>query len=316
MIKFSVIHRARDGLALSASTDLDSEIIKLRESKRVAKALSRRARQFPVRCFITAGGYKIFCVTEADVSFLLISELNYQPVLAFSFLDDLKKQFLSRYTRGAVEKAIRPYSFIEFDSYILKTKQRYNNTRTLYTRIDLSATSEELKNNPPIEIFEQDLLQGVPLNRSPDVSFTSANVTPKAHSKAKFAHRLQPLTSLAFGSIIITGLCAILNVIRLVPFISQHQIEVGDEETHWASISLYFILSVFINLSQIYLLVYPITHRSILNWLLCITSFMMFYSLSDLRNFTQIAFHMVSSIFICYNIWKRPLVGKLPNYNV
>ena len=43
------------------------------------------------------------------------------------------------------------------DNYIQKTKQKYNNTRQLYTRIDLSQISTELKNNPPFEVPESDL---------------------------------------------------------------------------------------------------------------------------------------------------------------
>lgn len=59
MIKFAVVHRAKDGLALSASTDLDSEVVKLRESKRYAKLLSRKARQFPVKSAMLVGGFRI-----------------------------------------------------------------------------------------------------------------------------------------------------------------------------------------------------------------------------------------------------------------
>ena len=58
MIRFAVVHRAKDGLALSASTDMDSGI-ELRDSKRFAKILSRKARQFPVRCTMTVGRFKI-----------------------------------------------------------------------------------------------------------------------------------------------------------------------------------------------------------------------------------------------------------------
>lgn len=43
------------------------------------------------------------------------------------------------------------------DSIIQKTKQKYNNSRTLYTKIDLSGVSEVLKNNPPYEVNEREL---------------------------------------------------------------------------------------------------------------------------------------------------------------
>ena len=39
----------------------------------------------------------------------------------------------------------------------MKTKQKYNNTRTLYTRLDISTINEELKSNPPYEVQERDL---------------------------------------------------------------------------------------------------------------------------------------------------------------
>lgn len=56
--------------------------------------------------------------TEIGVCFLMICELNLAAVLAFSFLDDLKKEFTTQYTKGAVDKAIRPYSFIAFGKYL------------------------------------------------------------------------------------------------------------------------------------------------------------------------------------------------------
>ena len=58
MIRFAVVHRAKDGLALSASTDMDSGV-ELRDSKRYAKLLSRKARKFPVRCWMAVGRFRI-----------------------------------------------------------------------------------------------------------------------------------------------------------------------------------------------------------------------------------------------------------------
>ena len=51
MIRFAVIYRARDGLALSATTDLDSGF-DLIESKKCSKLLSKKARHFPTKCFM------------------------------------------------------------------------------------------------------------------------------------------------------------------------------------------------------------------------------------------------------------------------
>ena len=43
------------------------------------------------------------------------------------------------------------------DSFIQKTKQRYNNTRTLTSRLNLSEMSEDLHNNPPFQILQAEL---------------------------------------------------------------------------------------------------------------------------------------------------------------
>lgn len=58
MIRFAVVHRAKDGLALSASTDMDNGV-ELRESKRYAKLVSRKSRQFPVRSWMAVGRFRI-----------------------------------------------------------------------------------------------------------------------------------------------------------------------------------------------------------------------------------------------------------------
>lgn len=319
MIRFAVVHRAKDGLALSASTDIDSGV-ELRESKRYAKVLSRKARQFPNRCVMEVGRFKILFTTESGVCFLLISESSFAVVLAFSFLDELKREFTNKYTRGAIDKAIRPYSFIEFDSFIQKTKQKYNNTRTLYTRVDLTDISEELKSNPPYEITEKDL------NSSNIISTNTVSLAAKNILKAtstggsnstvlppKF--KMEPPTTSNYVAIILCALCAVLNVIRLVPFVSQHSIDMEDE-THWVSISFAFLLSAIVNLLQNYILIYPIQKRTILNIACAVINLLTLNYLYDLRNIYQVIFHACATLFMTYNIWKRPILGKLPNYNV
>ena len=48
-------------------------------------------------------------------------------------------------------------------------------------------------------------------------------------SSGKF-NILPPLTSLALFSIMLTGLCGILNLIRLVPYVSEHAVDEQDEQ--------------------------------------------------------------------------------------
>lgn len=303
MIRFAVIHRAKDGLALSASTDVDSGV-ELRDSKRYAKLLSKKSRQFPVRSIMHVGRFNVCFTTEADVCFLMICETTFATVLAYSFLDDLKKEFLGQYTRGAVEKAIRPYSFIEFDAHIQKAKQRYNSTRTLNTRINLSDLNEELKNNPPYEITESEL----GMITSMDGGTKAYKATTIGTSRSK----LSPLSWFASISLLLSALCALLNLIRIVPYLSHHD----EDEVPWKTISLAFFLSSIANLLQCYALLHPLRFRQLLSWICAVTSLFFLYYLNDLRDNSQVTFHLVATICITFYIWKRTLQGKLPNYDV
>ena len=302
MIRFAVIHRAKDGLALSASTDVESGV-ELRESKRYAKIISKKARQFPIRSIMQVGRFNVCFLTESEVCFLMICEASYAQVLGYSFLEDLKKDFLNQYTRGAVEKAVRPYSFIEFDANIQKVKQRYNSTRTMNTRVNLSEINDELSKNPPYQVTEHDL--GVSQLNGPTSSFTA---TPVGHTS-----KLIPLSWIAKLSCALSLVCAVLNVIRLVPFVSQHDVEA---DSSWMSISLIFFFSAVINLLQSFLLLYPVSRRQVLSWACAFVTVAFLYMLNDYRNNVQVAFHMASNFFITFTTWKRTVLGKLPNYNV
>ena len=49
------------------------------------------------------------------------------------------------------------YIYFIVDSFIQNTKQRYNNTRTLTSRLNLREMSEDLHNNPPFQILQTEL---------------------------------------------------------------------------------------------------------------------------------------------------------------
>ena len=55
------------------------------------------------------------------------------------------------------ELIITFFAHLFADSFIQKTKQRYNNTRTLTSRLNLSEMSEDLQNNPPFQILQTEL---------------------------------------------------------------------------------------------------------------------------------------------------------------
>lgn len=53
-------------------------------------------------------------VKAVGVCFLAVCEAVYPTVLAYSFLDEIQREFMVAYQSQDVQRAKRPYSFIEF----------------------------------------------------------------------------------------------------------------------------------------------------------------------------------------------------------
>jgi len=230
MIRFAVIYRARDGLALSASTDLDSSF-DLIESKKCSKLLSKKARHFPTKCFMVVGNFAIYFLTENDICCLLICEKSYAAVLAFSFLDDIKQGFLQQYHKVSIESAIRPYSFIEFDNFLQRTKQKYNNPRSLTVRIDIGQLTQELQRDPPYHVSEADL-GNKKVNMSSPVAIAES---PK---------KLVPLGFFGFIACCLCLICCSMNLMKATPFVNDHR-HVPHEEHGWIIKTISVLFSAF-----------------------------------------------------------------------
>ena len=62
--------------------------------------------------------------------FLTLCDRGFNKKLAYSFLEDLSQEFYNLYGHK-ISTASRPYSFIEFDTYIQKSKKKFTDTRGL-----------------------------------------------------------------------------------------------------------------------------------------------------------------------------------------
>ncbi|KAM6162316.1 vesicle-trafficking protein SEC22a isoform 5-T5 [Erethizon dorsatum] len=206
ILSASVI-RVRDGLPLSASTDYEQNT-GMQECRKYFKMLSRKLAQLPDRCTLKTGHYNINFISSLGVSYMMLCTENYPNVLAFSFLDELQKEFITTYNMMKTNTAVRPYCFIEFDNFIQRTKQRYNNPRSLSTKINLSDMQMEIKLRPPYQIPMCEL--------GPANGVTSAfSVDCKGAGKISSAHqRLEPATLSGIVAFILSLLCGALNLIR------------------------------------------------------------------------------------------------------
>ncbi|KAM5281353.1 vesicle-trafficking protein SEC22a isoform 4-T4 [Ctenodactylus gundi] len=275
--------RVRDGLPLSASTDYEQST-GIQECRKYFKMLSRKLAQLPDRCTLKTGRYNINFISSLGVSYMMLCTENYPNVLAFSFLDELQKEFITTYNMMKMNTAVRPYCFIEFDNFIQRTKQRYNNPRSLSTKINLSDMQMEIKLRPPyqISLCELGLANGVA---------SAFSVDYKGAGKISSAHqRLEPATMSGIVAFILSLLCGALNLIR-----GFHAIE---------------------SLLQCYLLVYYTGWRNVKSFLtfglICLCNMYLY----ELRNLWQLFFHVTVGAFVTLQIWLRQAQGKAPDYDV
>jgi hypothetical protein len=78
-----------------------------------------------------------------SVVFLCICDQSYPRKLAFTYLSDLAAEFTSIYPSGQyLNPGLRPYAYVEFDSFIQKTKKTYQDSRASQ---NLDKLNDELK---------------------------------------------------------------------------------------------------------------------------------------------------------------------------
>ncbi|CAI5655314.1 unnamed protein product [Oreochromis niloticus] len=279
MVLFASVVRVGDGLPLSASTDYEQDK-ELQETKRLLKGLSKKLGQFPDRCTLRTGPYNVNFTSSLGVGYLMVCTASYPNVLAFCFLDELQKEFIVTYDTKRINSAMRPYSFIEFDTFIQKTKQRYNNPRSLSTKINLADMQTEIKLRPPYQLSPEDLraINGFSVH------------APSKYKGIAPTQMLEPVTLPGIVSCVLSILCGGLNLLRGV-----HAIE---------------------SILQCYLFAYFSVWRNSKSFLafalICLSNMYLY----ELRNIWQILFHVAVGAFMTLQIRLRQPLGKAPDYNV
>ncbi|XP_052830485.1 vesicle-trafficking protein SEC22a [Octopus bimaculoides] len=114
----TMISRTSDGLPLSASTDRISPSsqskINLQEGFQQLKLVCKRATHFADRCSYIVGPLAIYFISALNITYSVLCDVSYPSVLAFSFLNDVQREFLLDYDKSKVDAALRPYSLIAF----------------------------------------------------------------------------------------------------------------------------------------------------------------------------------------------------------
>ncbi|KAF2736854.1 transport protein-like protein sec22 [Polyplosphaeria fusca] len=170
MIRHTAISRL-DGIVLNASVD-DGEVdAEFNEVKGKVKLIQRRLnRNSESQASIESGGYTYHYLIQDDLVFLCICDRSYPRKLAFTYLSDIASEFTTTYSpQQYLQPGIRPYAFVEFDTFIQRTKTTYQDSRASQ---NLGKLNDELKDVTKVmtKNIEDLLYRGDSLERMGDIS--------------------------------------------------------------------------------------------------------------------------------------------------
>lgn len=106
----------------------------------------------------------------SSLIFLTICDRSYPRKLAFTYLSDLATEFTTTYPSSAyLSPSCRPYAFVEFDTFIQRTKKTYQDSRASQ---NLDKLNDELRDVTKVmtKNIEDLLYRGDSLERMGEMS--------------------------------------------------------------------------------------------------------------------------------------------------
>lgn len=127
---------------------------------------------FPSPCIIDPAGLEKFVsyLISSSLCFLTICDRSYPRKLAFTYLSDLATEFTTTYSsQQYLSPTCRPYAFVEFDTFIQRTKKTYQDSRATQ---NLDKLNDELRDVTKVmtKNIEDLLYRGDSLERMGDMS--------------------------------------------------------------------------------------------------------------------------------------------------
>ncbi|KAM9790843.1 vesicle-trafficking protein SEC22b-A [Syngnathus typhle] len=186
MILLTMIARVADGLPLAASMQENDQLGRdLQHYQSQAKQLCRKLdAQSPDRCTLEAKDMNFHYLIADGVCYLSLCEPSFPKKIVFTYLEELHREFSDQYGRK-ISIVTRPYSFIEFDTYIQKTKKVYIDSRA---RRNLGSINTELQDVQRIMVanIEEVLQRGESLSALETKGNNLSTLSKKYRSDAKY----------------------------------------------------------------------------------------------------------------------------------
>ncbi|EJU06156.1 snare-like protein [Dacryopinax primogenitus] len=187
MVRSTTIARASDALPLAATVDDEQTEHTLQEYKQQAKLIFRRITpNSEPQCSIESGPYALHYLIADNVIYLTIAEKSYPRKLAFSYLDELAKEFSHSYGLK-VDGVRKPYAFVGFDTFMQKTARLYQDTRNAGGGNNLERLNGELQDVTRImtKNMEELLWRGDSLDKMSHLSSSLRDESQKYRKAAR-----------------------------------------------------------------------------------------------------------------------------------
>jgi vesicle transport protein SEC22 len=136
----------------------------------VRQVLRKLTRNSESQASIETPNHTLHYLIDSDIVFLAICAPSYPRKLAFTYLADLAREFTTTYPASQVHSpALRPYAFMEFDTFISKTKTTYADSRA---SANLDKLNDELRDVTKVmtKNIEDLLYRGDNLERMGEIS--------------------------------------------------------------------------------------------------------------------------------------------------
>lgn len=115
---------------------------------------------------------------------MCICDRTYPRKLAFSYLEEIDKEFSQTYGTEATKPGIRPYAFVQFDNFMQKTKRVYQDVRATQNIDKLNAELQDVTKVMTKNI-EDLLYRGDSLDKMQDLSYSLRNESKKYKRSAQ-----------------------------------------------------------------------------------------------------------------------------------
>lgn len=132
---------------------------------------------------------------------MVLCERNYSKRLAYSYLEDIAQEFHVQYGKR-VNTVTRPYTFIEFDTYIQKAKKIFTDSRS---RRNLSTINNQLQDVQRIMVQNIDdvLQRGTVLSELDTKTQNLSFLTQKYKKDATYLNTKSMYVKAAAGFIVV-----------------------------------------------------------------------------------------------------------------